>query len=47
MNKEYTPNPADTGHIVLSPELEALAEDMARNVHEVWAAGRIDRKSVV
>ncbi len=41
MNKEYTPNPADTGHIALSPELEALAEDMARNVHEVWAAGRI------
>ncbi len=38
---KYTPHPADTSGIELPAELEALAEDMARNVHEVWAASRI------
>lgn len=33
--------PIDTSHIKLPAELEPLLEDLARNVHEVWAAGRI------
>ena len=37
----YQPKPEDTEGIVLSPEIEALAEALARNTHEVWAAGRI------
>jgi len=37
----YIPHPADTSHVVLSDELMALAERMAENVHEVWAATRI------
>ncbi len=38
--KEYIPAPADTSDVVLPPELEALAEEIAKNVHEVWAATR-------
>ncbi|MDE6269857.1 MAG: Ryanodine receptor Ryr [Muribaculaceae bacterium] len=42
MNKhQYIPAPADTSAIALPQELEALAEDLARNVHEVWAAQRM------
>lgn len=37
----YTPQPADTSSFELSEQLKALTENMARNVHEVWAAGRI------
>ena len=37
----YTPSPIDTKGIKLTPELEPLAEEMARNVHEVWAATRM------
>lgn len=37
----YTPQPADTHDIVLPQELAALAELIAKNVHEVWSAGRI------
>lgn len=37
----YTPHPVDTSSIELSEPLEKLTEVMARNVHEVWAAGRI------
>lgn len=41
MNKnKYTPHPIDTKS-VLPMELQALAEDIAKNVHEVWASGRI------
>ena len=38
---EYTPAPKDTSRIVLPEELLELTEEMARNVHEVWAAGRL------
>ena len=37
----YTPHPIDTKDVALPKELEALAEDIARNVHEVWSAGRM------
>lgn len=30
----------DTSHIVLSPEIEALSEQLARNAHEVWGRQR-------
>lgn len=42
MNKNnYTPHPIDTKDVALPQELNALAEDIAKNVHEVWSAGRI------
>ena len=37
----YIPQPIDTTGIKLPKELEDLAEEMAKNVHEVWSAGRI------
>ncbi|MBO6075045.1 MAG: Ryanodine receptor Ryr [Paludibacteraceae bacterium] len=37
----YIPQPIDTRDIRLPKELENLAEQMAKNVHEVWSAGRI------
>lgn len=37
----YTPRPIDTSDIVLPEELTGLIEQIAENVHDVWAAGRI------
>ena len=37
----YMPQPIDTKEVVLPKELEALAENIAKNVHEVWSAGRM------
>lgn len=37
----YTPKPINTDEVVLDPELLALSEQIAKNTHEVWAAGRI------
>lgn len=42
INKTYNPAPLDTTGVELPPELEELAEELARNVHEVWARNRID-----
>lgn len=39
--KMYTPTPIDTRDILLPAELEQLVEQMAKNVHEVWAESRI------
>lgn len=39
--KRYVPQPADLNGVELSSELMALAEEMSRNVHEVWAATRM------
>ena len=39
--KTYTPKPIDTSDIELSEELMELTEEMAKNVHDVWSAGRI------
>lgn len=38
---EYIPNPADTQGVELPKELMPLIEEMAKNVHEVWAKNRI------
>lgn len=38
---KYVPQPIDTSDVELSAELLELREIVARNVHEVWAAGRI------
>lgn len=37
----YMPHPIDAKEVVLPKELEALAENIAKNVHEVWSAGRM------
>lgn len=41
--KNYTPQPLDTSDVRLPNELEKLVENMAKNVHEVWAQGRIEQ----
>lgn len=41
MKPPYTPKPLNTANIALPENLQELAEEMAKNVHEVWAAGRI------
>ena len=38
---KYEPKPVDTSDIVLSEDLLALNELIAKNVHEVWAASRV------
>lgn len=44
MNKQmYTPQPIDTTDIELPKELEQLVEQMAKNVHEIWAQERINQ----
>lgn len=37
----YLPQPIDTSAVALPAELNELAEVIAKNVHEVWAAGRL------
>ncbi len=37
----YTPNPVDTSKIKLPDELLSLTEQIAENVHDIWAQGRI------
>lgn len=41
--KNYVPQPVDTGDVMLPEELNGLVEQMARNVHEVWARTRIEQ----
>lgn len=41
MKQTYTPAPLDTRDIELPKELDELIEEMAHNVHDVWAQGRI------
>lgn len=38
----YKPEPLDTGDIELSGELTVLQEKLAKNVHEIWARGRLN-----
>jgi len=40
-NNKYVPQPIDTSGVELPAELMALADVIARNVHEVWAQSRI------
>ena len=42
MNKGYMPRPADSSEVRLPEELLPLIEEMARNVHEVWAQNRMN-----
>ena len=37
----YVPRPVDTSGVELPEELVQLVEEMAKNVHEVWARERI------
>lgn len=37
----YTPQPLDTSDIELPRELEALREQVAEQVHDIWAEGRM------
>ncbi|MBR2351446.1 MAG: Ryanodine receptor Ryr [Alistipes sp.] len=40
-HKKYIPQPIDVEGVELPTELYELAERIAENVHEVWAAGRV------
>ena len=40
--KKYTPSTIDVSDVVLPKELDKLAEELAKNVHETWAQGRIE-----
>jgi len=37
----WRPRPADTSGVAIPPEIAALTELLARNTHEIWAAGRV------
>ncbi|MBV9850148.1 MAG: Ryanodine receptor Ryr [Armatimonadetes bacterium] len=37
----YAPSPRDTSGVVLTEEVCALTEELARNTHEVWARQRM------
>lgn len=41
-NLSYTPLPIDTSDVELSDELMLLVEQLAHNVHENWALGRLN-----
>lgn len=43
MKKSYVPKPMDTKDVQLPEELNVLIEQMAKNVHEVWAQSRIEQ----
>ena len=41
--KKYKPCPVDTKNVKLPDELNVLIEEMAKNVHEVWAQNRMNQ----
>ena len=41
--KKYNPKPMCLDTIVLTKDLERLVEQLAMNVHEVWASSRISQ----
>lgn len=43
MKKNYVPQPMDTTDVQLPEELNALVEQIAKNVHEVWAQSRMEQ----
>ena len=43
MKKNYVPRPVDTNDVVLPVELDELVENIAKNVHEVWAQSRMEQ----
>ena len=40
---KYTPKPIDTSDIQLPEELNELAEQLAKDVHDVWAQARMEQ----
>jgi hypothetical protein len=42
MKQEYIPQPLDTSDVELSEELQQLVEQLAKNVHDIWAVGRLN-----
>ena len=38
----YNPNPIDLCDVTLDSALDSLVEELAENVHDAWAKGRID-----
>ena len=43
MKKNYVPQPMDTKDVQLPKELNVLVEQIAKNVHEVWAQSRMEQ----
>ena len=43
MNQKNVPQPVDTTKVQLPEELMVLVEEMAKNVHEVWAQTRMEQ----
>jgi len=41
MEKTYVPAPIDTSDVQLDEEILRLTELLAKNTHDVWAAGRL------
>ncbi len=41
MQNNYNPNPIDTSDVILPEDIKELTEKIAKNVHDVWAVGRI------
>lgn len=42
LDKSYHPSPISTSEIELPQELLALSENIAKQVHEVWAKNRVN-----
>ena len=42
-NNNYIPQPVDTTDVLLPEELNPLVEQIAKNVHEVWAQSRMEQ----
>ena len=42
MKHKYNPQPLDTSDVDLSEELQRLVEQLAKNVHDIWAVGRLN-----
>lgn len=40
-NIAFTPQPVRTSHIILPPHLEKVCEQLAENIHELWAMSKI------
>ena len=38
----YTPKPIDTTDVSLNDDMLALCEQLAENVHDIWAIGRMN-----
>ena len=43
MKRKYIPKPERLDNTDLTEELKILVEDMAKNVHEVWAHSRLSQ----